>query len=152
MAIARDKLSVALAVKRIPEKLCWGKPRDFIENLTQYLTAELDVESRLNLVVVGHETPTEDDKDRLWIRTARDNSFLGFYLFQNGAWKVIHNYRSDEVIWMYGNSTQIPSGFEFIDGSLGGMDSKVQERVISQYLQIEGTNSYSYFAVRWKGY
>lgn len=155
MAVDREKVLGELQLNRIPPGLCWGKPEDFIKQLLDILSVSLAVGQNNEFVVIGHQVPSEDDKNRLWVRLARNGSFIGFYLFVKGRWQRIHNYRNDEIIWMFGDSRDIPDGFELIDGTASTIPIDVQERLITQYI-VDTTVSgaadvYKYFAVRYVG-
>lgn len=154
MAINRERILAALAITRIPPDLCWGKPADFIKQLVESLTVTLDIATNTDFVVIGHEVPSEDDKGRLWIRLQRNGSFLGFYLFVNGKWQRVFNRRSDEIIWMYGDSRNIPDGFQLVDDS-SPVPTDVKDHIMKQYLVDTSVNSatpvYRYFALTYVG-
>lgn len=156
MALTRTKVLAKLKSTHIPADLCWGKPREFVQKLTEILTAELSVSPNHDFVIIGHTNPSEDDKEKLWVRTDRSNRFLGFFMFQDGAWSRIHNYRADEVIWMVGDSTDIPPGFALIDDNTGDLTTNLRNAIVGKYILAPGATVsnpvYSYFAVRWVGF
>ncbi len=155
MSVVRERIDAVLKILRIPPDLCWGRPDDFVKLLTEILTVELSTSPNNEFVIVGHQTPGEDDKGKLWIKLQINGSFQGFFFFQNGLWERIHNYRNDEVIWMQGDSRVIPKGFELIDGALGGIPTDVQQHILTFYLEnttVVGSTVFKYFAVRYIGF
>ena len=61
-------------------------------------------------------------------------------------------FRSDQIIWMFGNSTDIPDGFQLIDSN-APLPAAVRDKIISEYVETsQGSGVYTYFAVRWLGY
>lgn len=152
-----EKVSARLILKDVPPGVCWGKPEDFIKLLTSALGVELAVSRLTDFVIIGHQTPTADDKGRLWIRLSKAGLFQGFFLFQRGKWRRIHNYRNDEIIWMVGDSRDIPDGFELINGTVAGIPTDVQNFILTKYLANSAASTptqtvYSYFAVRYTGF
>ena len=76
-------------------------------------------------------------------------------MFQAGEWQRIHNYRSDEVIWVFGDSRVIPEGFQLIDNN-AGIPSDVIDFLMKQYLKdpIASTPTqdvFKYYAIRYIG-
>lgn len=155
MPITREKLLGQLIINRIPKDLCWGTPTEFIKSLTKILGVNLFINPGNDFVVVGHQVPAPEDKGRLWVRLSRSGVFQGFYMFIGGLWKRVHNYRSDEIIWMYGDSRDIPDGFQLIN-ELSIVPSEVRNHVMTQYLTNTAASTptntvYSYFATIYIG-
>ena len=156
MSVSREKVEGELRVDRIPKDLCWGKPEDFVKALTSMLGVTLFTNPGNDFVVVGHQTPANEDKGRLWVRTSRSGVFQGFYLFQGKTWKRIHNRRSDEIIWLTGDSRDIPEGFQLIVPGIGGILSAVVTHLVKQYYVDTAASGptltvYNYYAVRYIG-
>lgn len=149
-----DKAFGKLVLADLPSDVCWTTPEKFIEQLTHYLSVELDPTSLADFVLIGPQTPSEDDKNRLWIRLYSNGTFAGFYHFEGGKWTRISNHRPDEIVWFHGDSRSIPEGYRLIDGSLGTMTSSVREHIMSFYhqdLSVENSTVYDYFACIYVG-
>lgn len=155
MSVKQDQLKGSLEIKRLPADLCYGTPPEFVKKLIEILEPNILVNAGNDFVVVGHATPAPEDKGKLWIRTTRSGIFQGFFFYQDSAWQRVHNYRPDEVIWMYGDSRVIPEGFQLIaPGANIGAD--IIEFIMKQYLKDQAATTptvtvYSYFAVRYLG-
>ena len=154
MSVTRDNVRGTLQIDRIPPNLCWGKPADFIQQLVRIVSIELGIPPSTDFVVTGHQTPTEDDKNRVWIRLDRNRNFLGFYMFISGAWRRVFNRPINEVIWYWGDSREIPPGFALIDGTAPAMPADVQAHVQTFYHRNSSITSitvWDYFAVLYTG-
>lgn len=157
MSLGRDPVKGELVITDLPETLKWGKPRDFVKLLTKILAVTLPFAKSSDFVVYGSQTPTEDDKNKLWTASQKQGSFLGFFLFQKGAWRRIFNRLDNEVIWLPGDSRNIPKGHQLIDGTLSGITVANQQHIMTFYRQDPAIIPpappvYTYFAVRWVGY
>lgn len=154
MSLAKDGGLGKLVIKEDLTCLKYTKPADFIKRLVEILGVELQNSEGADFVVVGHATPTEEDKGRPWFRFAKNGPFQGIYAFQKGKWVRVFNLRNDQVVWMYGDSREIPAGFELIDSVTSGIPADVRTHIVNQYLvdtTISSSTVYKYFAVRWRG-
>lgn len=155
MSRLRQKISAKLKLLRVPTKDCFTTLSDLLKLIEDIFTVELSAGVNNDFVVTGHQAPSEDDKNRLWVRKSRQGTFAGFYMFLNGAWRRIFNRRNDEVIWMQGDSRTIPEGFTLISETTGGITSDVRDHIMQYYLEdtsvSEASPVYKYFAVRYTG-
>lgn len=155
MSRLREKITAKLQLLSIPPGACFTTVGELLELIRDVFTVELSAGVNNDFVVIGHQTPGEDDKNKLWIRKQRNGSFQGYYLFVSNAWQRVFNRRNDEVIWMHGDSREIPEGFELIDANIGGITSDVVGHIVDQYLRDTTVTGqipvYKYFAVRYTG-
>lgn len=112
---------------------CFQTPDLFADLLSKKLGIEFPVLDSDNFVLYGFQTPSEDDKGKLWYRTDRSDHFVGFYSFIDSKWRRVRDYTSDEVIWKYGDSRLLEEGFKVIDGTLGEMNTDLQNTLIENY-------------------
>lgn len=151
MPIIEDVVQGAIKLVGVPERACFRTWQEFIESLPRYLGVE--VPASVSGVVVGPDSPSEDDKNKVWFRRDPSGVFLGIYAFQNGAWRPLYNYAPGEVIWIAGDSNAVPAGFTLIEKGDPTMPSDVVNAIVGQYVRVSGDpNSYLYFAVRYSGY
>lgn len=149
-----SKVYGKLIVKDIPSNVCWESPDKFLKKITDFYRVDLDINSNVDFVVVGSETPSEDDKSRLWIKTYNNGYFAGLYKFEGGKWREISLHRPDEVVWFYGDSRNIPEGFKLIDEDNGYITSDNIKHIMSFYnrdTSIVGSTVYTYFACTYIG-
>jgi hypothetical protein len=155
MSDLRQKISAQLKLLNIPPDACFTTVPDLLKLIEAVFSVDLSAGVNNDFVVIGHQTPGADDKNKLWIRKQRNGSFQGFYLFINKTWQRIFNRRNDEVIWLHGDSREIPVGFQLINTTTAGIDADVVSSIMSQYVRdtsITGLNPvYKYFAVRYIG-
>lgn len=149
---AVDTLVGEITLENKPREICWGTPDDFLKLLTQVLSVRFPVNLANEFVVVGFQTPSPDDQGRMWARFDASRNWLGWHAFQKGNWRRVYEYRSDEIIWMVGDSRSIPDGFQLVDSG-APLPTATIEHIKSFYLETNpGTGAYRYFAVRFLGY
>jgi len=141
-----DKLTGKMELGKTPSNWCWTTPKAFAEELINSLQFSWPFEDTHKAVIYGDKTPSADDKDKMWARFDNSGNWLGWYAWQKGSWKRVYNYRSDQVIWLYGNSNNIPDGFQLLDGTAAGAPD------LSPQFTANQSGGYSYYAVRWIGY
>lgn len=150
-----NKVYGKLLLTDVPNNLCWSTPDKFLKQLRDFFRVELDVNSDVDFVVIGSQVPSEDDKGRLWVRLYNDGSFAGFYHFESGKWVAIQNRRPDEVVWFYGDSRNIPTGYQLIDESNGLLTTDNIKFIMSKYNRDLTSDSetpvYTYFACTYVG-
>lgn len=155
MSGLRQKISGKLNLLKVPANACFTTVAELLKLIQDSYSVDLSAGVNNDFVVTGHQPPGADDKNRLWVRQQRQGSFAGFYMFIGGAWKRIFNRRNDEIIWMHGDSREIPDGFTLISESTGGLTSDVREHVMQFYLEDTSVSQaspvYKYFAVRYTG-
>lgn len=123
--------------------------KEFLNLLPDYL--DVEVPSGFSGVIVNSTAPSEDDKNKLWIKLDGSGNYSGSYLYTNGGWKPLYNLPPGQIIWMYGASNSIPEGFKLIETDDGVVPNSVAEILRGQYIS-NGAGGYSYFAVRYVGY
>lgn len=148
-----DTLEGKLIIKEKPINLCWTTPLDFFKAIIDYITVSFPIEANNKFVITGRDTPSADDVDKMWARQDANRNFLGWHSYIKGSWKRVYEYRSDEVIWMLGNSSNIPEGFQLLDGNVPGLSTNIVNKLEAQYVETSvGSGVYTYFAVRFIGY
>lgn len=135
---------------------CWTNPQAFMQLLIQKMGLSFPVNLGNDFVVYGFQTPTEDDKGKLWVRTDRAGHYAGDFLFVGGKWPRVYNYSIHDVVWKTGDSREIEPGFQLIDGSVASIPVDTQTHIIGFY-QTDIVNStplltvYKYFATIYLG-
>lgn len=146
-----DTLRGRLKLTGRPANLCWGNPLEFIKLLTKLLSVEFPVNMDLKLIVVGHQTPSPDDADKMWAQTDTNGNPLGWFKKIKGQWRKFYTVVPGEVRWVIGNSATPPDGWQTIDESTPGLSPGLVSKIKSQYVS-NSTGGYSYYAVRYIGY
>lgn len=149
MSVIVDVVTGAIKLNNLPDRECFRGWDDFIRRLPEFLSVEIPP-SALG-VIIGKDSPSEDDRDKIWYRRDASGAFLGIYAFQGGAWKPLYNIPTGQIIWLWGSSQSIPEGFTFIWTGDAVIPSNVVAGIIGQYIP-DGSGHYSYFAVRYSGF
>lgn len=67
-------------------------------------------------VIVSNQQPSNSQTNYIWFRQNSAGEFVGIYLYSDGQWTQFFP-APNQIIRMYGNSTQVPSGFILADSS-----------------------------------
>ncbi len=148
MPVIQDVVSGAIKLNSFPDRACFSSWGDFITQIPSFLSVEIP--ASISNVLVGTTQPTEDDREKLWLRRSTNGSFIGWYVFSAGAWAPFYNIPRNQVVWMFGDSSSIEGGFVFIDTGDPVIVSSVVTALKGQYIP-NGVGGYSYFAVRYEG-
>lgn len=150
--VIQDVVRGAIKVDSLPDRACFNSFEEFIQALPNYLSVE--VPTKISGVLVSREPPSEDDRDKIWFRRNSSGAYAGIYAFQNGKWQRLFQFVQDgalEIIWVYGNSNQIPDGFVLIQDGDTQILSTVVHAIMGHYVPIVG-GGFSYFAMRYIGF
>lgn len=135
---------------------CWSTPNQFADLLIQKMGINFPVRLGEDFIVYGFQTPGEDEKGKLWVKTDRAEHFSGFFIFIEGKWQRIYNHSVFDVVWKHGDSREIEPGFQLIDGTVQSIPVEVQQHIMGFY-RIDPANSvplfpvYNYFATIYLG-
>lgn len=147
-----DTLQGKIEIATPPIRLCWGKPLEFVKSLTEILTVRFPVNQNNEFTIVGFETPSPDDRGKMWARFTASRNWLGWHAFIKGQWRRVYAYHQSEIIWMVGNSSNIPEGFQLVEPGVP-LPVSVITKIVSEYVETSpGSGTFNYFAVRFIGY
>lgn len=150
--VKNDTLEGELILREHPQDLCWTSPLEFLKSIVRLITVQFPVSQNNDFIVSGRETPDTDNTDKMWAREDANRNWLGWHKFIKNKWRRVYEYRSDEVIWIIGNSGNIPEGFQLLDSNVPGISGDILNKLLSQYVETSTVGVYSYFAVRFIGY
>ncbi len=105
----------AIKVQGVPESACFTTFVELLNSLGTYLTVEIQNQVFSN-VVISNQQPGQADRGKIWWRIANSGSFVGIYFFQNGDWVQIFP-APQEIFWLYGDSSNPPAGYKFLEAS-----------------------------------
>lgn len=103
-----DVIRGALKLDNFLEGKCFESWDDFVKAIPNMFTIE--VPGSITNVTVGNEQPTDDERDNLWIRKDTSGSFMGLYLYAQGAWQQIYPL-PHQLFRITGDSRHPPVGF-----------------------------------------
>lgn len=150
MSVVNTVVRGALKIDNVPDRACFSTWRQFLESIPDFLTVE--VPSSVSGVVVGPNTPDEDDRDKIWFRRDNGGNFLGVWAFQNGAWRPLFNFGTNQIIWTFGDSTNIPDGFVLIEEGDPVIPSNIVQGLTALYIPAQAGPGFGYYALRFSGY
>lgn len=111
--MSNDSITVrgALKINNIPELACFTTFVDLLKALPDYFSVE--VPKTITNVVVSNAQPSDSELGNLWVRTDNAGVIIGLYVFSSGAWVQVSP-APNEIIRMFGNSTNVPAGYRLI--------------------------------------
>jgi hypothetical protein len=96
----------------------------FIKAIQTLFSVEIPI--TITNVIISAAQPGDDFKEGVWIRKDAAGVFQGIYIFQSGAWtKIVPPLFDNEVIYMYGDSRNIPEGYSLADSSNASLPTGV---------------------------
>lgn len=138
--------TVKVDVLEFPE----GKCANVVNDIAKYLGVVIP--ANITNIFLGSSSPTEDDRDKLWVKRDVNGRVDGLYVYTVGAWRPLYNFAPGQVIWIIGDSRKVPEGFKIIDVNNGLVTSSVRDRVESQYIKDSTNTYYIYYATLFVGF
>lgn len=149
-----DYLDGKLEIFDRPATLRFGRPWDFVAALTRILKVRFPVGRNHKLTIVGTDTPSPDDTDKLWVKVDRERNPMGFYSFVKGQFRRYYSPAPGEIRWVWGDSNYPPDGWRVVDNDTAPqIPASVRNQLKVQYVPTPGDPlRYLYFAVWYAGY
>ena len=114
MTESNDVIRGAIKLDNFMEGLCFESFDAFIKALPSMLTVELP--AGITNVTSSSQQPGDDERDHLWVRLDGSGSFLGLFVYAQGAWQQV--YPPPNVLYLvYGDSRVIPTGYQLASDS-----------------------------------
>lgn len=138
----------------LPDTKCFTSWQDFIAALPDLLGVEIPVSSITN-VVVSNIQPSSSQTNSIWFRVSNAGSFIGIYVFADGAWQQIYPVNVDtpvvtnQIFWFFGDSTQPSPGWENTQ-DFTGLSVAVKANLFAQWENEAGT--YTYYSAVYVGF
>lgn len=146
-----DVIRGAIKIDGLLEAQCFTSWEDFVKSLPNLLSVEVPVS--VTNVTIGNLQPSEDERDHLWFRKDASGSFVGLYLYAQGAWRKIFPV-DGEIVWVYGDSRVPPAGYTVIDTGDAYITAAVVTHLKQFYSEttVGGSTFYKYYAARYSGF
>lgn len=144
-----DLVRGQLVVTGLLDTQCFTSWQEVINALPNLLAPEMP--NSITNVIVGNTQPTDSQTSSIWFRLSNSGSFLGIYVFSQGAWHQIYPVNVDtpttttQIFWLAGDSEQVPAGFTNTDNALI-LTAAVQAALKAQWV-LEGSIYTLYSAV-----
>lgn len=150
--MSREPGNITLApikITGLPDNYCFTTIQALLRDLQTYAFAEIP--GSITNVHVGNTQPTSTQRSDVWFRQNADGKFIGIYMFDGSTWKQVLP-APQQIIWMYGDSTDIPAGFLLIDNDNSHFTTPEVTSIQTAYYPTPGTPPYTIFAVTWEGF
>lgn len=146
--IINDSVVGALKLLGLPESNCYTTVNDLLKAIETLFAVEIPTD--LGAVVVGQNTPTEEERDKVWFRRDVNGKFVGIYVFCNDKWILAYNIIPGELPYLYGDSRSVPDGFRLAT-SANGIPTLVANHIMTTWLRDPTSTFYVYFQVFYIG-
>lgn len=151
MSNTANVVLVPIVLNGLPDTQCFADFKSFLAALPNFLVAE--VPTSITNVIVSNSQPTDSQTTDVWFRLSNDGSFLGIYVFSQGAWQQIYPVNvygtsipdTSQVFWFVGDSTQPPPGWTNTN-DYTGFDAGTQAALAAMWYN-NGTINVYYSAV-----
>ena len=132
----------------LSEELCFKN----LSELLKYLQTNgyAVVPTNITNVQVSVDQPTSTQTNNVWFRLNSAGKFLGIYMYSGSGWDQVLP-TPGEVMWVHGNSANIPAGFSLVDTGLDGWDAGEITAIQAMYYP-GGGPPWTYFAVQYTGF
>lgn len=128
MTIGIDIVRGAIRLDNFVEGKCFTSWAEFLQELPNLLTVELP--TGITNVTIGINQPTSSELGNLWIKTDGSGSFVGLFLYMQGAWQQIYP-APNQLFLMYGDSRSVPAGY-----TLASADPNISALMLSNLQKI----------------
>ena len=147
--IGTDVITGALKLNNFMEGKCFTSWADFIAAVPSMFSVE--VPSNITNVSIGNQQPTSSELDHLWIKQDPSGSFIGLFLYAQGAWQQVYPV-PNQIFLVYGDSRNIDPGFTLASDDTNLSAAQIQ--TLQKIWHIGGTSPtwYSIFHVTYTGF
>lgn len=149
--MSRDDSSINLAnlvSVGLPQDFCFENVQQLIQGISQYFKAVIP--DSITNVIVSNSQPTSTERDSMWVRLSASGTIMGIYFYTGITWKQVLP-APNEVIWMYGDSADVPEGFILVDGSNPNFTAP-EVAYLQGMFYPAGPGPWTYFAVTFAGF
>ena len=124
----QDVIRGALKLDNFMENKCFSSWEDFVKAFPSMFSVEVPPD--ITNVSIGAAEPSATDRDHLWIKLDGAGSFVGLYIYAQGAWQKIYPL-SNQLFFMYGDSRSLPAGY-----TLAANDPNISASQLTQMQKI----------------
>lgn len=150
MPIIQNLVKGVLKINTLVERECFTGWIDFLERLPDIISVE--VPASVSGVIFSQEEPSEDNRNKIWVRQSPSGGVIGTYLFQDGAWNKLFTDYEFDVKWQWGDSENPEPGYITILPGDSQVPSYVVDKLVATYVPKPVGTGYAYFAKRFVGY
>jgi hypothetical protein len=108
MTNPNDVVRGAIYLDSFLEGKCFKSWDEFVQALPSMLAVE--VPASVSNVSVGNTQPNDDERDNLWVRKDNSGSFMGLFVYSQGAWQQIYP-PPNAASLVLGDSRNVPAGY-----------------------------------------
>ncbi len=114
----------------VPNDFCITTITELVKFIQQHGVVEFDA-SQVTNIYVGTSQPT--DTSVIWFKISPSGNFTGVFVYTQSQWVVVFPPPS-QVIRMYGDSTDIPIGYQLITSTTPGFSAPMVTFLQTQWM------------------
>lgn len=145
----QSSIKGVIKVQGVPDSACFITFADLLRALGDYLVVDIPNQTFSN-VVISNVQPGQADRDKIWWRLSNSGTFVGIYQFSNGEWIQIFP-APNQIFWLYGDSSDPPTGFKFLDGTEGIFTAPHYAQIIAMAVPNGGVPPFVYYPAIYVG-
>jgi hypothetical protein len=149
--MSTEDVDVTLANLRsvgLADDFCFSSTSELLKAIEQNFKAVIP--NTITNVIVSNAQPQSTERNSVWFRLSNSGTFTGIYMFTGTTWAQVIP-APNQVIWMYGDSNNVPVGFQLVDSNNPNF-TIAQVNHIKSFYYPAGAGPYSYFAVTFSGF
>lgn len=140
----------AVKIKDFPEEEALTTVTELLQSLEKYLLVQLPVEAITNVYVSADE-PTVTERDIVWFKLDSSGNYAGQFIYVAGTWVQMHP-PPQQIIRMYGDSNNIPTGYSLITEDTPNFTSAMASHLQADWMvDPEDSERYLIFDVVYSG-
>lgn len=120
-----DTVKGKLVFQNLTDEICdpLNGPLDLLKLVARYLG--VSIPRNITNVIIGNETPGQDQTNYLWVRRESNGIISGLYVFCAGKWTPLYAFAPRQVIRVFNSDSRtIPDGFILFSDSDASEDEK----------------------------
>lgn len=103
----------ALKLLTNPDLECFTSFKEFVTQIPKLFGVEIP--GTITNVIISNIEPNDTQRDSVWFRKSNGGTFLGIYLYSDGAWRQFFPVPRQVYRIAGGDSREVPEGFILTD-------------------------------------
>ncbi len=152
-AMIQDVVQGALKLVGLIDRGCYNSWKDFAEDIPNLFAVEIP--NTILGIITSQSEPSEDNRNKLWLRLNTNGGVIGLYIFQNGSWNpfydVANTNGNNEIRWFSGNSASPPDGWKWVTVGDEVVSPETASALLAQSVP-NGLGGFAYYPARYIGF
>lgn len=134
----------------VPNDFCLTNITELVKFIQKHQKIEFDASEVTNVVVSVDPPVAVEGRDVVWFQLDTSGNFIGVFVYVQSQWLQMFP-PPQEVVRMYGDSTDIPPGYTLITEDTPGFSTAMVNHLQSQWLEDPTSSFFVIFDVVYTG-